>query len=268
MPATRLAARPAVKPWGRRHLPRGCEGVPGKDEPVGVIDFDDPAGGTLDLCVKYLFTSERLSIQVHPARQDGGRDKAWVVLAADPHATIALGTRFPMTRDELRTAAADGSIDDRMFWRPVKSGDVFYAPAGTLHAIGEGVSLVEIAERTGRACRLYDYDRASELQVEDGVAAADPVPYVAPHVPCDKGGGRTVLTCGPAFVLERWSGARKTAVKAGDGRPIWLIPISGAGTIDGTPFAPGGVWLVEGDATIDVDAATNILVAYAGSEAI
>lgn len=268
MPATRLAARPAAKPWGRRRLLPGFDDIASEQEPIGVIDFDDPAERAIDLGVKYIFTSERLSIQVHPARRNGGKDKAWVVLAADPHATVALGTRSPMTRDELRAAAADGSIEDDMFWRPVKSGDVFYAPAGTLHAIGEGVSLVEIAERTGRACRLYDYDRASELQVEEGVAAADPVPYVAPHVPCDKGGGRTVLTCGPAFVLERWSGARKTVVKAGEGRPIWLIPISGAGTIDGAPLAPGDAWLVEGDATVDVDAATNILVAYAGNEAI
>lgn len=266
MPATRLVAMPAAKPWGRRHLPPGFDDAAAR-EAVGVIDFDDPAGQGA-LCVKYLLTSEPLSIQVHPADKPGGKDKAWVVLAADPHATIALGTRFPMTRDELRAAALDGSIEDRMFWRPAKSGDVFYAPAGTLHAIGAGVSLVEIAQSAGRACRLYDYDRPSALQVEEGVAAADPVPYVAPHVPSDRGGGRTVLAHGPAFVLERWSGARRTVVKAGAGRPVWLIPIAGGGMIDGAPFAPGGVWRVEGDATLDVDAASNVLVAYPGSDII
>lgn len=275
MPATRLITKRVEKPWGRRHLWPGFENVPCGGDPVGEIWFEMPDGSSPELLVKYLFTSERLSIQVHPddaaARAQGyprGKDEAWVVLAAEPHATIAIGTRYPMSRAELRASAIDGSIEDKVFWKPVKSGDVFYSPAGTVHAIGAGLTIVEVQQNVDLTYRLYDYGRPRELHLEEGIAVSDPVPYVAPHVPCDKGGGRTVLTCGPAFVLERWAGARKTAVKAGEGRPVWLIPISGAGTIDGEPFEPGGVWYVPDEATIDVGDASNILVAYPGKDAI
>ncbi|WP_380872941.1 mannose-6-phosphate isomerase [Sphingomonas sp. DBB INV C78] len=275
MPATRLTTKRVEKPWGRTKLWPGFDDVAAGDDPVGEIWFETPGGGDPELLVKYLFTSEKLSIQVHPddaeAQAHGyprGKDEAWVVLAAEPHATIAIGTRSPMTREELRESALDGSIEDKVFWKPVMGGDVFYSPAGTVHAIGEGLTLVEVQQNVDCTYRLYDYGRPRELHLEAGVAASDPVPYVAPHIPRDMGGGRTVLAYGPAFVLERWAGARRTAVKAGEGRPIWLIPISGKGSVDGEPLEPGGVWMVEDDATIDVDAATNILVAYPGAEII
>src|SRR3546814_8392880 len=86
--------------------------------------------------------------QVHPdddeARARGyprGKDEAWLVLDADPGAAIALGMRKVMTREALRAAALDGTIEDHLFWQAVKAGDFFYTRAGTTHAIGEGVTL-------------------------------------------------------------------------------------------------------------------------------
>src|SRR3546814_14345114 len=100
-----------------------------------------------------MFTSENRAIQVRPddegAKARGyprGKDEAWVVLEADPGATIAIGTRRVMTREELREAALNGTIEDVMFWKSVKAGDVFYSPAGTVHAIGAGLTLVEIQQ--------------------------------------------------------------------------------------------------------------------------
>ncbi|SNS55421.1 mannose-6-phosphate isomerase, type 1 [Sphingomonas laterariae] len=275
MPAIRLTTKRVEKPWGRRQLGAGFDDVAAGGAPVGEIWFELPGGGDPELLVKYLFTSEKLSIQVHPddkaAQARGlprGKDEAWVVLAADQRASIGVGMRHVMTQDELRAAAIDGSIEDKLFWKPVKSGDVFYSPAGTVHAIGAGLTLVEVQQNVDCTYRLYDYGRPRELHLDDGVAASRPVPYVTPHVPRELGGGRTALAYGPALVLERWAGARRTAVKAGEGRPIWLIPIGGNGTIDGEPFAPGGVWLVEDDATIDVNEQSFILVAYPGADII
>ena len=73
-----------------------------------------------------------------------GKDEAWVVLAAEPHATIGIGLRRVLTPDELRAAALDGSIEQLLDWRTVDPGDVYYSPSGTIHAIGPGVTLVEI----------------------------------------------------------------------------------------------------------------------------
>ncbi|MCI9882989.1 mannose-6-phosphate isomerase, partial [Methylobacterium goesingense] len=85
---------------------------------------------TPDLLIKYLFTSEKLSVQVHPdddqAHARGlprGKDECWTVLAAEPDSTIAVGTKAPMSRDDLRAAAIDGTIEDKLYWKPVKAGD-------------------------------------------------------------------------------------------------------------------------------------------------
>ena len=111
MTATLLATKRVEKPWGRHTLwPGFSDPAPGGD-PVGEVWFQTPDAGTPDLLIKYLFTSERLSVQDHPddeaARAAGyprGKDECWVILDAEPGATIALGTKEPTTREKLRHA--------------------------------------------------------------------------------------------------------------------------------------------------------------------
>jgi mannose-6-phosphate isomerase len=270
LPATRLITKRVEKPWGRSNLWPGFENVPEGGEPVGEIWFEQPGGGDPELLVKYLFTSEKLSIQVHPddaaARAAGyprGKDEAWVVLAAEPHASIAIGMLESISREELRAAALDGTIEALVDWKSVKDGDVFYSSAGTVHAIGPGLTLVEVQQNVDLTYRLYDYGRPRELHLEDGIAVSDPVPYVAPHIPHEIAPGRTMLAEGPAFVLERWALAGKGRLAA-DGRPIWLVPLAGAGVIDGAPLEAGGVWLVEQGAALALDPGIDLLVAYPG----
>src|SRR3546814_12584262 len=86
----------------------------------------------------------------------------------------------------------NGTIEDVMFWKSVKAGDVFYSPAGTVHAIGEGLTLVEIQQNVDLTYRLWDYGRPRELHLDDGIAVSDPVPSVTPHVPREIGDGRTI----------------------------------------------------------------------------
>jgi mannose-6-phosphate isomerase len=270
MPATRLITKRVEKPWGRTELWLGFDNVAPGREPVGEIWFEQPGGGDPELLVKYLFTSEKLSIQVHPddaaARAKGhkrGKDEAWVVLAAEPHASIAIGLLEPISREELRTAALDGTIELLVDWKAVKEGDVFYSPAGTVHAIGPGLTLVEVQQNVDLTYRLYDYGRPRELHLDDGIAVSDPVPYVAPHIPREIAPGRTILAEGPAFVLERWDMAGEGRLE-GDGRPIWLVPLTGGGAVDGEVFEAGGVWLVEDGAALALEPGTDLLVAYPG----
>jgi mannose-6-phosphate isomerase len=271
MTATKLSTITVEKPWGRTEL------WPGFDNPsgarIGEIWFDAPVGTNPDLMVKYLFTSEKLSIQVHEddataqaAGRERGKDEAWVILAAEPDATIALGLREPTTPEALRAGAVDGSIEALVDWKPVKAGDVIYSAARTVHAIGAGLTLIEVQQNVDLTYRLYDYGRPRELHLEAGLAASDPVPFVAPPIPGDVGDGRTILCEGGKFVLERWSwdGARTVALP--DGVPGWLIPVSGGGSVDGALFVAGECWMVDGAVMIDVAAGSDILFAYPGSK--
>jgi mannose-6-phosphate isomerase len=269
MPANRLTTLRVEKPWGRHDLWPGFGDVPEGSAPVGEIWFDAGPGADPELLVKYLFTSERLSIQVHPgdvaAQAAGyarGKDEAWLVLAAAPDATIALGTREVTSREALAAGALDGTIVDMMDWRPVKAGDVIYSAAGAVHAIGAGITLIEVQQNVDLTYRLYDYGRPRELHLKEGIAVSDPVPYVAPPILGDIGNGRAILCEGGKFVLERWSwdGVRRATLP--DGLPGWLVPVSGAGRIDGAPFTAGECWLLDGAVEIEVDADSDVLFAY------
>ncbi len=75
-------------------------------------------------------------------------------------------------RRTLRADAQDGSIEDDLDWVPVKAGDFYYAPSGTIHAIGGGLTLIEVQQNSETTYRLYDYGSDRELHLEDGVAVS------------------------------------------------------------------------------------------------
>lgn len=271
MTAFPLSGRRIEKPWGRRSLGEGFDAVPSASAPVGEIVFESSEDGAEELLLKYLFTSERLSIQVHPddeaARALGlprGKDEAWMVLAAEPDATLGLGLREPTTKRELREAALDGSILELVDWRPVRAGDCIYSPAGTIHAIGAGVSLVEVQQNTDLTYRLYDYARPRELHLDEALAVArlDARPQAQP--PLDLGGGRTRLAGGPAFQMERLVGHAEGLLQASEVQAVWVLPLRGEAELDGRPLPRGSAWLVPDSAKVRVGDGAELLLAYPG----
>ena len=269
MAACRLARRYVERIWGRPDLagafapPPTTAGVP-----IGEIWFEDAPDA--ELLVKYLFTSERLSIQVHPgdeaARTAGharGKDEAWYVLSAAPGAVIGLGLTRQVSRETLREAARDGSIEKLLDWRPVSAGDVFYSPAGAIHAIGGGLSLIEIQQNLDLTYRLYDYGRPRELHLDEGIAVADAAPWSPPFTPVREG-PRTIFVAGQAFVLERWALEGAAAADLPEGSV--LIPLAASGTIDGEAMEPGSVWAAEGRVALGGPA--DLLAAYPGATAL
>jgi mannose-6-phosphate isomerase len=130
------------------------------------------------LLIKFLFPEEKLSVQVHPddeaARRAGlpcGKSECWYVLAAKPGATIGLGLKPGITRASFEQAIRDGRTDELLHWVEVHRGEMIYSPAGTVHAIGPGVVLVETQQNSDTTYRLYDYGRGRELHVAEGLAA-------------------------------------------------------------------------------------------------
>ncbi len=262
MTATRLVPRRVEKPWGRDRLAPWFADVPAGAAPVGEIWFEMPDESDPDLLIKYLFTSEKLSIQVHPddaaaqpAGYPRGKDEAWVVLDADPHAALGLGLTHPLERSELKAAARDGSIETMVDWKPATAGETYYVGAGTVHAIGAGLVVLEVSQNVDLTYRLYDYGRPRELHLDAGIAVSNPEPWTDGRQPRDLGNGRTLLAEGPAFTLERWSVSGAGRIMP-DG-PCWLIPL---GTGEG--------WLLDGPTDWDFGPASDVLVAYAGPAAI
>jgi mannose-6-phosphate isomerase len=165
----------------------------------------------------------------------------------------------------LREAALDGRIEQLIDWRPVKAGDVLYSSAGTIHALGAGLTVIEIQQNLDLTYRLYDYGRPRELHLAEGLAAADPSPWTWDYAPRSITRGRELLVEGPAFVVERWSGAE--ALIGADGpAPAWLIPIAPGSSADGEPLEPGTVWTARGPTRLRVPDSSELLLAYAGSE--
>ena len=268
MSVTKLVTRRIAKPWGRCRLaPWFADTAEGADR-VGEIWFEDPRGGDPDLLIKYLFTSERLSVQVHPddaaARAAGyprGKEEAWLVLGVEPPGEVGLGTTLPLSAEELRAAALDGSIETLMDWKQVKAGDFIYSPAGTVHAIGAGVTLIEVQQNVDVTYRLYDYGRPRELHLDAGIAVADARPFAIIDRSRALGQGRTVLTEAGKFVAERWAPTTDSIyIECSSGRPVWLTVIAG----QAGDAAAGNVLMVEGDARLPVAAGTDILAAYPG----
>lgn len=276
MTASRLASRQVEKLWGRSELPQSFGAACRHGgEPIGEIWFQDGRGDAAELLVKYLLTRDKLSIQVHPddsaARAAGhmrGKDEAWLVLEAEPDARIGLGLRQEVSREELRAAITVGRLEALVDWREAKAGDFYYSPAGTIHALGPGLILVEIQQNVDLTYRLYDYGRERELQVEAGVKAARPEPYRSPGPLREIEPGREILAEGGAFVVERWTRAAGGRLAGEVERPVWLVPVRGAGLIDGQALEPPSVWLVEDQSRVRIEAGSEMLFAYPGASVI
>ena len=116
-------------------------------------------GPAFPLLVKFLFTTDKLSVQVHPPdayaqahEGSAGKTEMWHVLKAEPGAQLAIGFREALARgprlerSELRKAVASGAIEGMLDWTEVREGETFFVPADTVHAIGAGLVLCEIQQ--------------------------------------------------------------------------------------------------------------------------
>lgn len=272
MAAIFLDTHRVEKPWGRHTLWPGFADPQADADPIGEVWFQVPEGFSDELLVKYLFTSEKLSVQVHPNDEDAvraghrrGKDEAWLVLDAEPGSTIALGTLEPMSRASLREAALDGSIEHKLDWKPVKAGDYFYSPAGTVHAIGAGITLIEVQQNIDLTYRLYDYGRPRELHLDAGVSASDAHPFEVQPLPQSPAPNRKLLAQGPKFVLERWEPA-EYRVKLTEGQTAWLVPVSGSGRADAIDWQAGQCVAVTGESVITMAEDGDVLFAYPGAD--
>jgi mannose-6-phosphate isomerase len=215
------------------------------------------------LLVKLLFTSARLSVQVHPddtyAREhhgSRGKTEAWQVLDATADAELGLGFVRRLSPDEAVETAGNGAIERLLAWRPTRAGDTWLVPAGTVHAIGAGLTILEVQENSDVTYRLYDYGRPRDLHLEHGFAVADLGPYPLANEHLTLAPGRERLTTCEYFTLERWALSGELAFAPREPFYHLLVVTAGEGRVAGEPTSRGDVWLVPAASdpfTVDVE---------------
>ncbi|MCM1528835.1 MAG: class I mannose-6-phosphate isomerase [Alistipes sp.] len=189
--------------WELSCHPAGMTGVEGGGTLAGLVAAEPEILGSgcekMPLMVKLIDACDDLSVQVHPtaeyaAAHPGAESKneLWYVLDCDPDSHIIRGFRENMTREQVRTAIAEGTLLDKLNNIPVKKGDVFYIPAGTIHAIGKGCLVAEIQQSSDTTYRVYDYGRGRQLHIDEALEVlelrAAPVPEQTP--------GQVLADCG------------------------------------------------------------------------
>ena len=146
------------------------------------------------ILVKLIDARENLSVQVHPnddyalsRENEYGKNEMWYILEHEEGAEIYCGFNRDVTREEVMRALADGSILSLLNRVPVKTGEAYYIPAGTVHAIGKGAVICEIQQSSNCTYRLYDYDRTDHygnkrpLHVEKALEVMDFSRYEVPQ---------------------------------------------------------------------------------------
>lgn len=155
--------------------------------------FGHPSEPVFPLLIKILDAEDDLSVQVHPDDAYGmahegelGKTECWYIIDAEPGAEIIYG-HHAKTREELAEMIQDSRWDDLLKKVPVKKGDFFYVPSGTIHAIGKGIMILETQQSSDTTYRVYDYDRkddqgnARELHIQQSIDVTT-VPAKAPEL--------------------------------------------------------------------------------------
>jgi mannose-6-phosphate isomerase len=275
MPTELADVRVVHKPWGVRDL-QPWSSLDGSSDAIGELWFERAGehAQTPALLLKLLFTSEPLSIQVHPddtfARAMGmpnGKSEAWYILSAEPDAKVGVGLKHQVTLQELRASIQNGSITELVDWRPVAKGDVIYIPAGTIHAIGAGIVLAEIQQRSDTTFRLFDFGRQRELDQDNGIAVAHPWPLPARGGPTRLTAARTALVSSRHFVLERVELVAGSSWALLAEAETWLLVLEGHAAIGLSTVSIGQAIFVNGGRT-SIEVGTDglkALIAYPAS---
>lgn len=264
-----LETKTVAKPWGMNSLPAPFAGHRG-GERIGEIWFEPPA--ILDkLLVKYIFTGEALSVQVHPsdaqtmASGDGiqGKEECWLILDAEPGSKLGIGFTDSIDAETMRAAAQDGSIEKRLAWHEVKSGDFVYIPANTVHAIGAGITLIEVQQNSDITYRLYDYGRPRELHLDKAIAVAEGRPHdpgLRRSLPAN---GHVVLVDGPLFRLDRIDSEIAANALARYVGPLLVIPQEGEISISGQKVTAGQCAVANSLVDVEIQQGAKALIAQA-----
>ncbi|MGB0124076.1 MAG: type I phosphomannose isomerase catalytic subunit [Silvibacterium sp.] len=166
--------------------------------------------GQFPLLIKLLFPKEKLSVQVHPddamAQKYGeprGKTECWYALDAEPGAHVALGIRPGVTPEQIRAGIESAKLEDLLEMVPVQKNDMLFVDAGTVHAMGPGVVILETQQTSDLTYRMYDYGRPRELHLDKSFEAMR-LKTRAGKIPPQTVNSHAVLINEKYFEIERW----------------------------------------------------------------
>jgi len=233
-----------------------------------LADISAEIGGEFPLLVKILFPNEKLSVQVHPddaqaqaAGEARGKTECWYVLEAEPGAAVSLGLKAGAGAAEVAASVADGTMEELLEQVPVSVGDMIFVDAGTVHAIGPGVVLLETQQTSDITYRLYDYGRPRELHLERGLAVIKAKTGAGKVKPRAMNGFVRLIEQ-KYFTVDRFDVPFGETVIDIDG-PTCLVGLSGNGTVRNDSGAAGlkrgqAIVLASGSESVIVDAAERL----------
>ncbi|MDR1473198.1 MAG: mannose-6-phosphate isomerase, class I [Lactobacillales bacterium] len=192
--------------------------------------FGNTPGEVFPLLIKILDAEDYLSVQVHPddtyaLKHEGelGKSECWYIIDAEFNAEIIYGHRAK-TREELAEMIHDGHWDDLLTHVPVKKGEFYYVPSGTIHSIGKGVLILETQQSSDTTYRVYDFDRQDdngnlrELHIKQSIDVIN-IPGITPklEVTEEKIGLSTITTFvkTPFFNVYKWQVRGELALRKG-----------------------------------------------------
>jgi mannose-6-phosphate isomerase len=247
------------------------------------------AEANFPLLVKFIFPTEKLSLQVHPddayasvhEKAAGGRGKTemWHAVIATAGARLELGLKPGVNEEKFREGLASHTLEDLFQVHSVRTGDTFFVPAGTPHSIGPNMVICEVQEYSDLTYRVYDFGRVDahgkprELHVEKALqvtsfgklAGGKVTPLLLPA----DGASRSLLAACRYFATERWECSAKCEIPIDPQRFELIVILEGAGSLawpdSAARYHRGECWLVPASLThIDVlpEAPTSLMRTY------
>lgn len=198
--------------------------------------------------IKFIDAENDLSIQVHPDDEyahihenQNGKTEMWYVMEAEENTTLVYGFENKFSETDIRRAVSDGNIMNFLHYEEVHKGDVFYIPAGTVHAIGKGALIAEIQENSNITYRVYDYDRTDEngnrreLHTEKALdvmnfAPAPETKSYDDYYECPDYSSKTLCSC-RYFTTEKINVKKIYGFDVGDESFQVILCIDGTGTV-------------------------------------
>jgi mannose-6-phosphate isomerase len=241
------------------------------------------------LLVKFIFPTEKLSLQVHPddayaSRHEqaaGGRGKTemWHAVSASAGAKLQLGLKPGVKKEQFREGLALGTVEDLFETQTVQAGDTFFVPAGMPHSIGPHMVICEVQEYSDLTYRVYDFGRLDahgnprELHVEKALEVTSFGKLlggkVTPLLLPAEGASRALLAACRYFAAERWEFSAECAIPVEPERFELIVILEGAGSLawpeSAARYHRGQCWLLPASLTrLEVlpEAPTSLIRSY------